>query len=248
MLDQNEHVMPAIRILGPLEVRIAGREVTVPGRNGPWLLAGMALGAGRPVPEERLIEWVWGPAGASVGALRTGISRIRTWLRDQMSLPDAIELTGHGYRLNIARVRLDAARFMELTETAMAEHDPARRLNLLQQALAEWRAPVLLGALEGLRACPEAHRLETAQLMCVMDLADLALVLDRPEEVVDHMTALAERHPYGLRPPEGGSRTNSGSILRLSSATPTPRCWRRRQAPAARRRPAQQRRTCFLQT
>ncbi|MBF8184551.1 tetratricopeptide repeat protein [Nonomuraea sp. K274] len=191
--------MPTIRILGPLEVRIAGHEVTVPGRNGPWLLAGLALGLGRPVPEDRLTEWVWGPAGASVGALRTGISRIRTWLRDQMSLPDAIELTAHGYRLNIARVRLDAARFMELTETAVAERDPARRLDLFQQALAEWRAPVLLGAPEGLRACPEAHRLDTAQLTCVMNLADLALVLDRPQEAVDQVVHLAGRHPYDER-------------------------------------------------
>ncbi|MGW0802464.1 BTAD domain-containing putative transcriptional regulator [Nonomuraea sp. NPDC002799] len=182
-----------------MEVRIAEREMAVPGRNGPWLLAGMALGAGRPVPEDRLIEWAWGPAGASVGALRTGISRIRTWLRDQMSLPDAIELTGHGYRLDIAQVRLDAARFLELTKAAATEHDATRRVGLLQQALAEWRAPVLLGAPEGLRACPEAHRLETAHLTCVMNLADLALALGKPEEVVDHMTALAGRHPYDER-------------------------------------------------
>ncbi|MGW4796952.1 AfsR/SARP family transcriptional regulator, partial [Nonomuraea sp. NPDC004297] len=89
--------MPAIRVLGPLEVRVAGRELSVPGRNGPWLLSGLALAAGRPVPEDRLVEWAWGPGGASVGALRTGISRIRAWLRDQMALTDAIELTGHGY-------------------------------------------------------------------------------------------------------------------------------------------------------
>ncbi|NRQ33803.1 tetratricopeptide repeat protein [Nonomuraea sp. NN258] len=199
MRHQNDQVMPAIRVLGPLEVRIAGREVSVPGRSGPWLLAGIALGAGRPVPEDRLIEWAWGPAGASMGALRTGVSRIRAWLREEMSLPDAIELTGHGYRLDVARVRLDAARFMELTQTAAAERDPAHRLDLLQRALAEWRAPVLLGAPEGLRASAEAHRLETTHLACVLDLANLALARDRPEEAVDHLTGLAERHPYDER-------------------------------------------------
>ncbi|MFC5835881.1 AfsR/SARP family transcriptional regulator [Nonomuraea insulae] len=111
MVRQDESDTPAIRVLGPLEVGIAGREVNVPGRNGPWLLTGLALGSGRPVPDDQLIEWVWGPAGASVGALRTGVSRVRTWLRDQTSLPDIIELTAHGYRLDVGQVRLDAARF-----------------------------------------------------------------------------------------------------------------------------------------
>lgn len=199
MVHQPERPVPAIRVLGPLEVRVAGRELSVPGRNGPWLLSGLALAAGRPVPEDRLVEWAWGPGGASVGALRTGISRIRAWLRDQMALTDAIELTGHGYRLDITCVRLDAARFTELSEAAAAEREPARRFDLLRRASAEWRAPVLLGAPEGLRSCPEAHRLETTRLACVIALADLALALDRPEEAVDHLAPLAELHPYDER-------------------------------------------------
>ncbi|MEV4074176.1 BTAD domain-containing putative transcriptional regulator [Nonomuraea fuscirosea] len=199
MVHQDERAMLAIGVLGGLEIRKLGREVTVPGRNGPWLLAGLALGGGRPVSEDQLTEWVWGPSGASVGALRTGISRIRTWLRERMSLPGAIELTPQGYRLDLARVRLDAARFTELTEAAAAERDAERRLGLLQRALAEWRGPVLLGAPERLRDCPEAHRLDTAQLTCVLDVADLALALDRPQDAVDHVVRLAGRHPYDER-------------------------------------------------
>lgn len=199
MVRQDETDTPAIRVLGPLEVGIAGREVSVPGRNGPWLLAGLALGGGRPVPDDQLIEWVWGPAGASVGALRTGVSRIRTWLRDQTSLPDIIELTSHGYRLDVGQVRLDAARFLELAEAATAERDPVARFELLQLALAEWRSSVLTGAPERLCAGLEANRLETARLATVIELADLALRLDRAEEAVHHVTGLAERHPYDER-------------------------------------------------
>lgn len=198
MVRQDETATPVIRILGPLQV-IARREMTVPGRNGPWLLAGLALGGGRPVPDDQLIEWVWGPAGATVGALRTGVSRIRAWLRDRTSLPDVIELTCHGYRLNLERVRLDAARFLDLARAAEAETDPADRLDLLQLAMAEWRAPVLLGAPERLCAGPEVNRLETARLATVIELADLALLLDRAEEAVHHVTSVAELHPYDER-------------------------------------------------
>ncbi|MFI6479286.1 BTAD domain-containing putative transcriptional regulator [Nonomuraea sp. NPDC050663] len=171
-------------------------ETVVPGRHGPGLLAGLALMLGGAVPEDQLIEWVWGPSGATVGALRTGISRLRSWLREQLSLPDAIELTNQGYRLDTARIRVDAVRFLDLAAQATEPHHPQRKLELLKLALAEWRAPVLEGALDGLRGSSLALRLEMEHTRCIVDLADTALDLDQPALAVEHLEHLALRQPY----------------------------------------------------
>ena len=69
-------------LLGPIEVRIDGRTVSVGRGKQRALLAVLALNAGRVVPAERLIDELWGdePPATATTALQVYISRLRKTL------------------------------------------------------------------------------------------------------------------------------------------------------------------------
>lgn len=69
-------------VLGPLEVRVEGRPVHVPGRRQRALLAALLLSPGTVVPLDRLIDEVFGevPPGQARNALQTYVARLRSAL------------------------------------------------------------------------------------------------------------------------------------------------------------------------
>ena len=112
-------------MLGGLEVRDpAGEPVVVAGARLRTLLVLLALGAGRVVPAERLIDGVWGdePPAAAGNALQALVSRLR---RTAPGLD--VEAAPGGYRLVVDADRVDAHRFVRLA----TEHPG--------EALALWR-------------------------------------------------------------------------------------------------------------
>ena len=67
------------RILGPVEAWAEGRALELAGSRQRALLALLLLRRGEPVPQDRLIEDLWGeraPQGA-VKALQVAVSRLR---------------------------------------------------------------------------------------------------------------------------------------------------------------------------
>ncbi|MFI6599562.1 AfsR/SARP family transcriptional regulator [Nonomuraea sp. NPDC050536] len=185
------------RVLGRLEITRAGREVRLPGQHVHWLLAVLLLSDGSPVSEDQLLHLVWGPSGTSLRALRTTISRLRSWMRGHAGAAHAIEhVRSGGYLFEVPGERLDAARFMSLYRASGREPDPDAGLGLTLRALKEWRGVVLEGAPESIRAHPAIGRLERARTACASRAADLALRAHRPEAALRQVRDLAAGTPF----------------------------------------------------
>ena len=98
-----------MRLLGPVQVVRAGREVGLGGPRPRAVLALLVLEAGRVVPADRLVEDVWrgSPPPGAAKTLRSYVSRLRAVLA-----PDAVlEARGGGYVLSVDPDLVDAVRF-----------------------------------------------------------------------------------------------------------------------------------------
>ena len=128
-------------LLGPVDVRVDGRPVPLPGVRQQLLLAVLLVDVNRMVPASRLIEELWDatPPADPHGALRTQVSRLRRVLGPAGG--DLATLAG-GYRLSAARDQFDVTRFEDaLAEAGQASGGAA--LRLLDEAVARaGRRPV----------------------------------------------------------------------------------------------------------
>jgi len=190
--------MPAveIRLLGPLEVDVAGRPVAVRRQKQRALLALLALRAGEVVSTDRLVDELWGetPPKSAVGSLQNLVSELRKALT-----PDVLITRAPGYLLDIERDAVDAHRFERLTREA-GEAGPEQRAALLRQALALWRGPALADVqLE--RSVPgEAARLEELRASTWEDRLEAELELGRHSQLIGDLESLVSRHPLRERP------------------------------------------------
>jgi predicted ATPase/DNA-binding SARP family transcriptional activator len=158
-----------IRMFGPMEVRICGRPLPrLRSRKGLWLLALLALRAGRAVEREWLCGALWPDDDASDarGSLRQSLYDLR-----QAMGPAAARLrssTGHAISLDLTGAFVDVSAF----DTAMARSDEAsleagvhlRRGPLLEGCAEEWVIPErqvrdrsYLAALEALAAAAHSR-------------------------------------------------------------------------------------------
>src|SRR3954454_22435603 len=96
-------------VLGPLEVRAAGRTVALGGARPRAVFAVLALHANQPVSAERLAVALWGEDAppSAVKTVQVYIARLRKALED----PEVLVTTSAGYRLRVLPGQLDAERF-----------------------------------------------------------------------------------------------------------------------------------------
>ena len=126
-------------LLGPVEVRVDGRAVPLPGTRQRLVLTMLLVDVNRMVPAGRLIDELWEAAlpADPRGALRTQVSRLRRALGPAGGDLGTVE---GGYCLTVQRGQLDATRFEDiLAEAARASGEQA--LRLVDEALALWRGP-----------------------------------------------------------------------------------------------------------
>src|SRR5437762_7059153 len=127
------------RVLGPLEVWLAGGPVEVRGSKRRAVLALLVLHANEVVRSDRLINELWDehpPANAS-GALQNHISRLRKDLG-----AEALVTKPWGYVLRVDPGEVDLQRFESLVTEAKPLAARERRAKLIE-ALALWRGPAL---------------------------------------------------------------------------------------------------------
>ena len=176
-------------VLGPLEVDGA------PFGGGPKqraLLAALLLERGT-VSDVRLVDALWGerPPASAAHALQVYVSELR-------KAGIAIERHGDGYWLRPER--LDAAEFEGLLETATSHRASGRHeqaLAALEEALALWRGPALVG-LEDAAAAGERGRLDDLRVAALEDRAESALALGRTLDLPE-LEPLVVEHPLRER-------------------------------------------------
>ncbi|BDM67753.1 hypothetical protein HEK616_12400 [Streptomyces nigrescens] len=180
-------------ILGTAQAdRPDGTPVSLGGARLRALLTALALRPGRALPAEALIADVWGmePPADAPGALQALVGRLRRALGHA-----AIASVDGGYRLSAEPDAVDLHRFERLTTDggrALADADPARAADLLDEALALWRGPALAdlpdAGAEAARA--ESRRLDAQRTRLAADLA-----LGRAERTLPTLLALCREHP-----------------------------------------------------
>ncbi|MEV8523632.1 BTAD domain-containing putative transcriptional regulator [Streptomyces sp. NPDC052000] len=151
------HVLGPTRALHP-----DGSQVPLGGARLRALLAALAAGAGRAVPQSVLVAQVWGEGNAlpadEIAAVQALVGRLRRALGR-----DAVESVPGGYRLAARAEEIDLFHFERLAQegvAALAAGDPLRASGLLHDALALWQGPVLadLPARDGDPAVVRAER------------------------------------------------------------------------------------------
>ena len=180
-------------LLGPLDVRVDGRAVPVPGARQRLALAMLLVNSGRLVPAGRLIDELWeaAPPVDPRGALRTQISRLRRALGPVGA--DLVVAEG-GYRLTVQRGQLDASQFEDtLAEAAKASGDQA--LRLLDDALALWRGPALGEFADRPFARATAVRLNELRVAATERRAELLLDAGLAGEAATALQSLLADHP-----------------------------------------------------
>ncbi|MGI5241367.1 AfsR/SARP family transcriptional regulator [Dactylosporangium sp. CA-139066] len=185
------------RLLGPLEVDVAGRRLEISAARDRILLVMLLLQPGRVVTLPRLVDAVWGDAAPATARaqLHTCVSRLRR------QLPGAIHTDTAGYRLTVADDDLDTLVFARLVadgraSLAAGELHAARKH--LRDALELWRGPALAGVdSPGVQAAAVA--LEERHNSALEDCIDVELQLGLQAELVSQLTGLAEQHPLRER-------------------------------------------------
>jgi DNA-binding SARP family transcriptional activator len=191
-----------IRLLGPVRVVRAGREVALGGRRQRALLALLALQRGMPVSRERLADELWQgrpPAGFET-TLRSYVSRLRSALGDAA----AVDGGGSGYSIAVPSDAVDAFRFERRVQEARAAFGRGavvRAVERSREALSLWRGSALADVAEERvgRLGLEAGRLDALRLAALELRIEAELQLGAGEELVEELEALVREHPYRER-------------------------------------------------
>lgn len=189
------------RILGPLEVDVAGTRVEIRGGKQRELLAVLLIHAGDVVSADSIIDALWGesPPPSALKTLQALVSRLRSSLG---AASGTLETHGHGYRLNLEADQLDASAFrlgLEEGRKALARGDASTAADLLRAALALWRGPALVEFRYESFAQSEIARLDELRLAALEERIDADLELGRHDELVVELEELVAEQPLRER-------------------------------------------------
>lgn len=172
--------------MGPLQVRMDGAPVVIPGAKPRAILTMLGLHGGSVVPADVLTELLWGddPPRTAAKALQTHISALRHALGDGFVLTE-----GTGWRLNTAET--DAARYKSLAKSgrdALGAGDTGGAVTRFDEAVALWRGiPELPDCRRGVS---EKTRWIEGHAALVEDRADALLATGRAAEIIDRKSVV----------------------------------------------------------
>jgi YVTN family beta-propeller protein len=187
------------RILGELEVIAADGPVPLPRAKQRALLTALLLTANRVVPDEVLIDELWGGAPPKTAA--NNLQVLVSQLRRALGAERLVRRAG-GYMLVVQAGELDRDVFEALAAEgagALARGDPATAAETLGRALELWRGAALVDLAYAELAQPEIARLEELRLSAQENRVDARLALGGHRELVPELEALVEKHPFRER-------------------------------------------------
>lgn len=184
-----------VAVLGPLELRVDGAPVDVPGPRRRAVLALLAMARGDAVSMDRIVDGLWDgdPPQAAVNSAQSHVSRLRRHLGRHA---DALQRTAAGYRLRLDA--LDADRADELATRGRTLHaaEPATAAACFDEALSLWRGDPLAEFAGVAPLAAEAVRMTELRRTLVDDLLAAQLAYRRPEEVAVSAASAAAAEPY----------------------------------------------------
>jgi DNA-binding SARP family transcriptional activator len=147
--------MAEFRLFGPVEMWVGGRRIDVGQPRQRAVLAALLVDAGQVVTLPTLVDRVWGdaPPDTARRTLHSYVARVRKVLAQAGAMgdePTRLARRDGGYTLDVELDRVDVHRFRGLVGQARDRACPdTRRVALLREALALWRAEPLAGLAGG---------------------------------------------------------------------------------------------------
>ena len=220
------------RVLGPLEVRVAGEAADTGHQRQRSVLAVLLLDLGRVVPTQVLIDRVWAEKPpASVRNLLYGyIARLRTVVAAAADPYVTLTRSHGGYLLEAEPGQVDPWRFRRLAaEAAQVRGDDEGSAMLLRQALGQWRGPALAGT-DSPWLNAMGRTLESERFAAELDLNEIRLRLGEHGVLAAELAGQAAARPADER--------LSGQLMlalwRAGRAAEALRCFERARAHLAR--------------
>lgn len=192
--DEDDHAVLRFGVLGPVQAVVNGEPVALGGPGVRGLLAMLLLRPNEVVPVEDILDGLWGEDPPLTA--RTIVQNYVSRLRRQLRLVDPsgsvwIDTRLPGYQLIVDEDLIDVSRATSLLTRARHEH-PVRRAEMLREALALWRGPVLADVSQRINA-PELEDLRFAVLEARIE-ADLEL--GRHAELIGELSTFADTYPF----------------------------------------------------
>ncbi|MDT9684921.1 BTAD domain-containing putative transcriptional regulator [Streptomyces sp. TRM76323] len=192
------------RLLGPLEIRVAGRLLPLTAPRLRHLLALLLLHANHTVPVAELARGIWedrlpaDPANqvaVCVSLLRRRLGQAGVDPRRVLTVPPGYVLTARDAELDTALVR----RLRASADACAADGRLEEAAALLHRALSLWRGPLLSG-MDRRAWRPEARAWEEERVALRERWAEVHLALGRYERVTSELAAFVQEHPFSERP------------------------------------------------
>lgn len=181
-----------VNILGPLEVSLGDRPVSLAMNRMATILAVLAAFVGTTVSTETIGEHVWGerPPANLRRSVQTWVARLRAVVG-----ANAIVSMPAGYLLAIAPERVDARRFTDLLDAAANAADPRVERAMLDEALRLWRGKPFDGVASPRLEQVQAVRLTERYLTALERAADLDVETGTRSDVIGRLRAETIRQP-----------------------------------------------------
>ncbi len=186
-----------VRVLGPLEMSVDGKPVSIAGPRQRAVIAALALRANHVVSVSSLIDSVWGdPApDRAEHTLQQHVSALRKAIGAETLLTRS-----PGYVLQVDALDVDA--FADATAKGLAATSEARWADALvafQQALELWRGDALAGARESATLDAAGVRLDEQRLTALEMCFEARLECGQARELVPELEQLVVAYPLRER-------------------------------------------------
>ncbi|MFC3996872.1 tetratricopeptide repeat protein [Nocardiopsis sediminis] len=186
-----------LRVLGPVELLIAGRPVDLESGRTMAVIAVLGLEGGRPIPRDTVALSINDDEPMNLNTFNSYVTRARNRLEAVGADRTAIVNRSGTCALKIDPRRVDWLRFQELrsrAKTAERSGDEDTALARLDTAVALWQGEPLTG-LSGVWATRTREYLRRAHRGVLSDWARLALDRRDPDDIVGLLSKHAARYP-----------------------------------------------------
>ncbi len=194
------------RVLGPLEVGVAGGRVHLVGPKQRSLLALLLINAGKVLTVDHILEALWHDEPPHHGrkAVQFHIWKLRRTF-ELATGPDhgnaVILSSGPGYVIDIGDHEFDSIQFETLVRRA---HDSLRdqpqvASELLSEAMALWRGPAFADVAYEEFAQPEIRRLNELRFAALEDKIETDLFSGARLDLIAQLELLVASHPLRER-------------------------------------------------
>lgn len=198
--SESEGTLVEFRILGSLEVSVAGRTVPVTAHKQRTVLAALLLRANEVATLDYLAEALWGsqyPASA-FSLIKTYVWQLRKLLAGEPGeVQSRIKTTPAGYSLRVMGDELDLVRFERLYKRGLGflDRDLEQAAALLRAGLAMWTSHPLNDTPLAGRLGAEVHALEDRRRTILEQVIAVDLKLRRYADLIPQLRILAADDP-----------------------------------------------------